>query len=37
MPLISEFNKESFRFFSWVIGPKVKERLGKIIPKKEQK
>jgi uncharacterized protein (TIGR04255 family) len=24
MPLISEFNKESFRFFSWVIDPKVK-------------
>jgi uncharacterized protein (TIGR04255 family) len=37
MPLISEFNKESFRFFSWVIGPKVKERLGKTIPKRGQK
>lgn len=31
LPLISEFNKESFRFFSWVIGPKVKERLGKTV------
>jgi len=37
LSLISEFNKESFRFFSWVIGPKVKERLGKTILKREQK
>lgn len=37
LPLISEFNQESFRFFLWVIGPKVKERLGKLIPEKGQK
>lgn len=28
LPIVSEFNKESFRFFLWAIGPKVKERLG---------
>lgn len=32
LPIVSEFNKESFRFFLWAIGPKVKERLGRIIP-----
>ncbi len=37
LALISEYNKESFRFFSWVIGPKVKERLGKTIPKRGEK
>jgi uncharacterized protein (TIGR04255 family) len=29
LSLVSDFNRESFRFFLWVIGPKVKERLGK--------
>lgn len=37
LSLISDFNKESFRFFLWVIGPKVKERLGRLIPNKGQK
>jgi uncharacterized protein (TIGR04255 family) len=32
LPLVSEFNKESFRFFVWAIGPKIKERLGRNIP-----
>jgi uncharacterized protein (TIGR04255 family) len=32
LPLVSEFNKESFRFFLWAIGPKIKERLGRNIP-----
>ena len=26
---ITDFNRESFRFFSWTIGPKAKESLGK--------
>jgi uncharacterized protein (TIGR04255 family) len=29
LALISDFNRESFSFFLWAIGPKVKERLGK--------
>ena len=37
LPLVSEFNKESFRFFLWAIGPKVRERLGRIIPPREEK
>ena len=37
LPMVSEFNEESFRFFLWVIGPKVKERLGRTIPEKGQK
>lgn len=37
LQLVSEFNKESFRFFLWAIGPKAKERMGKIIPEKEKK
>jgi uncharacterized protein (TIGR04255 family) len=28
LPMISEFNKQSFRFFMWVIGPKARDRLG---------
>jgi len=36
LSMISGFNRESFRFFQWVIGPKVKERLGKTIPKRGQ-
>jgi uncharacterized protein (TIGR04255 family) len=31
---VSEFNVESFRFFLWAIGPKARERLGKIVPEK---
>jgi len=26
---VTDFNRESFRFFSWVIGPKTKALLGK--------
>lgn len=37
LPLISEFNRESFRFFLWAIGPKVKDRLGKNKPLKDSK
>lgn len=36
LSLVSDFNKESFRFFLWVIGAKGRERLGKLIPKKGQ-
>jgi len=28
LPMVSEFNKQSFRFFVWAIGPKVHDRLG---------
>jgi uncharacterized protein (TIGR04255 family) len=31
LPMVNEFNKESFRFFLWAIGPKVRERMGKVI------
>jgi uncharacterized protein (TIGR04255 family) len=34
LPLVSDFNRESFRFFLWAIGPKVKERMGKSTPLK---
>jgi uncharacterized protein (TIGR04255 family) len=37
LSMISDFNKESFRFFLWVIGPKVKERLGKLIPRRGER
>jgi uncharacterized protein (TIGR04255 family) len=37
MSLVSEFNHQSLRFFLWVIGPKVKERLGRTIPDRERK
>jgi uncharacterized protein (TIGR04255 family) len=31
MPMVTEFNKEAFRFFQWAIGPKAKEHLGQPI------
>jgi uncharacterized protein (TIGR04255 family) len=31
MPMVTEFNKEAFRFFQWAIGPKAKEILGQPI------
>ena len=34
LTLVSEFNKESFRFFSWAIGPKARKRLGEATPRK---
>jgi uncharacterized protein (TIGR04255 family) len=37
MSLVSEFNHQSLKFFLWVIGPKVKERLGRTIPHRERK
>jgi uncharacterized protein (TIGR04255 family) len=37
IPLVSEFNHESFEFFLWAIGPKVRASMGKSIPEKEQK
>jgi len=37
LPMVSEFNHESFQFFLWAIGPKVRERMGKSIPEKGQK
>jgi uncharacterized protein (TIGR04255 family) len=36
LSLVSDFNKESFRFFLWVIGAKGRDRLGKLIPEKGQ-
>jgi uncharacterized protein (TIGR04255 family) len=36
LPMVSEFNHESFQFFLWAIGPKVRERMGKSIPEKGQ-
>jgi uncharacterized protein (TIGR04255 family) len=33
LPLVSDFNKQSFSFFSWAIGPKTLESLGKDIRK----
>lgn len=30
-PMVTEFNKEAFRFFQWAIGPKARERLGQPI------
>ena len=37
VPMVTEFNRESFRFFLWAIGPKAKERMGRIIPERDQK
>ena len=37
LTIVSEFNKESFRFFLWAIGPKVKERLGRKSPERDPK
>jgi uncharacterized protein (TIGR04255 family) len=34
LPMVSQFNHESFEFFLWAIGPKVRERMGKSIPEK---
>ena len=34
---VSDFNRESFRFFFWAIGPKTRERLGRNIPDRERK
>ena len=31
MPMVTEFNREAFRFFQWAIGPKAKEYLGQPI------
>ncbi len=33
LDLVSEFNRQSFSFFSWAIGPKTRENLGKAIRK----
>jgi uncharacterized protein (TIGR04255 family) len=34
LALVSEFNKMSFRFFCWAIGPKARGRLGQESPRK---
>lgn len=33
LSMVSQFNQQSFRFFSWAIGPKARNRLGKAIAK----
>ncbi len=36
MPMVTEFNKEAFRFFQWAIGPKAKDRLGEPMTTEEK-
>lgn len=33
LSMVSQFNQQSFRFFSWAIGPKARTRLGKATAK----
>jgi uncharacterized protein (TIGR04255 family) len=35
LPLLEQFDREGFRFFSWAIGEKTREKLGKATPLEE--
>ena len=36
LSMVSQFNQQSFRFFSWAIGPKARSRLGKATAKSQR-
>jgi uncharacterized protein (TIGR04255 family) len=36
MPMVTEFNKEAFRFFQWAIGPKARDILGQPITMEDE-
>ncbi len=36
-PMVSDFNREAFRFFLWAMGPKALDRLGQPMKRKDKK